>query len=143
MKGIVIFVLLVFFGPFAALHSQNEEMALRIKEQVNQQALKNLAKSDKYLAKAEKEKNLVAKFESSRKKKFMIGQIKASKNLGKANWIRYKVYRKDLEKFSDIQNNDSKTISKKTTKAKRLMKQARRKREDLAVGRPRYHARGR
>lgn len=130
MKQVIFLMVLFCMLPGEVLYSQETDIEARIKGQLNQQALKSLAKYDKFMARAEEEMSLASKYETSRKKKYMLHQVKAARHLGKANQIRYKIYRKDLEKFSGVQTADSKTITKKSTRAKRLMKQAKRKRED-------------
>jgi hypothetical protein len=130
MKKFLLVFTILMIVPFFALLSQNEDMSLIIKKQLNQKGLKKIRRVEKFLLAFKNEKNEAYKLESSSQKKATRKEISASRDFGKANKIAYKVYREDLQKFTNIDQNDSaKAIKKKLLRAKRLMKQANNKRE--------------
>jgi hypothetical protein len=105
-------------------------MATSIKSQLDPSGKRKIAKAEKFLLAYNNDKSQAEKLENSSQKKLLKKQISASKNLGKANKIMYKVYREDLKKFIDIDKNDSaKVIKKKLVRVKKIMKRTNSKRE--------------
>jgi hypothetical protein len=128
-KFLVLFIVLTLFN-LGKLQAQDDDVALRIKEQLSPSGKKKMAKAEKLILASNNEKAQAEKLETSSTKKALRKQISASKSLGKANKMIYKIYRTDLKKFDEMDQHDSaKTIKKKLVRAKKIMRRTDNKRE--------------
>jgi N-acetylmuramoyl-L-alanine amidase len=129
MKRFIILIVVFSMVQGYFILAQENEMELIVKQQLSPEGKKKIAKAEKYIAACEMDKKEAEKLEGNQKKS-LRKLISSSKNFGKANKIKYKVYRKDFEKFTNIEGNDSaKVIKKKMLSVKKNMKRSASKRD--------------
>ena len=130
MKKFILSIIILFQGHYFLSNAQNQDNYSLIKEQLNPSGKKSITKADKFYSKRENEKKLALQYKGSKKRKALQKEIKASKYFGKANKISYNVFKADLEKFRNTQTDSAKTIRKRLNRAKRLMNEAKDKRNE-------------
>ncbi len=123
---------IIFTVLFSAIYTFSQENKLneKIKAQLNSADKKNITKAEQISDQAVAQMKVADDTESADAKKAYKIRIKASKDLGKANKIMYRVYKQDLKQFfSNVDPVKAKKAEQKIDKAALLMKEAKKSRE--------------
>jgi hypothetical protein len=129
MKRLTITTIMIFVSLSFAV-SQKKATDEEIKVQLNSADKKSIEKAEQLFNNATAQIKAADETMSGNEKKAYKTKIKASKDLGKANKIFYKVYKQDLKRFfNNIDPVKAKKAELKIEKANVLMKEAKKSRE--------------
>ncbi len=128
MKRLTIIAITIFVSLSFA-NSQEKAIDEKIKVQLNSADKKDIEKAEKLFNEATAQMKTADVTVGNEKKAYKI-KIKASRGLGKANKIFFKVYKQDLKQFfNNIDPVKAKKAELKIDKANKLMKEAKKNRE--------------
>ncbi len=129
MKRLTITVIMIIVSLSFAV-SQEKATNEKIKVQLNSADKKSIEKAEKLFNEATAQIKAADETVAGNKKKAYNIKIKASKDLGKANKIFFKVYKQDLKRFfNNVDPVKAKKAELKIDKADMLMKEAKKSRE--------------